>query len=286
MIIDPEFLMIDRYLSLLSLIMNQLIITVTVKVHLLYIDDFGAFANSVIPNPPKMRIACLIFFNIKTIGSNPDVMKIDRKYLIEHKFDLNSLIPLPKPEIKILNTKFIMSLAKQNFASVTEAAINGQINTELQASQEYTSLAGWAGNSNVALPGLAKFFNESASEEREHANKLINYQNLRGGKVVLTELKAPTANWSSAKEALEAVLQLEKDVNKSLLNLHKIAGEQNDPQLCDYIESTFLSEQVEAIKKIADYVTQLNRTGGDGLGLYLFDQDLLAGKSINVDHAI
>lgn len=56
------------------------------------------------------------------------------------------------------------------------------------------------------------------------------------------------------------------DVNKSLLNLHKVAEENNDPQLCDFIESEYLQEQVEAIKKIADLVTQLNRVGGDGLG--------------------
>jgi len=55
-------------------------------------------------------------------------------------------------------------------------------------------------------------------------------------------------------------------VNKSLLNLHKVAEENNDPQLCDFIESEYLEEQVEAIKKIADLVTQLNRVGGDGLG--------------------
>lgn len=60
-----------------------------------------------------------------------------------------------------------------------------------------------------------------------------------------------------------------KDVNKSLLNLHKVAEENNDPQLCDFIESEYLEEQVEAIKKIADLVTQLNRVGGDGLGCKL-----------------
>lgn len=56
------------------------------------------------------------------------------------------------------------------------------------------------------------------------------------------------------------------DVNKSLLNLNKIADENNDPQLCDFITSGYLEEQVESVKKIADLVAQLNRIGGDGLG--------------------
>ncbi|KAF9162788.1 fts3-like protein [Actinomortierella ambigua] len=173
-----------------------------------------------------------------------------------------------------------MSLVKQNFSSACEEAINHQISQELQAAQVYRSLGAWAGHVNQALPGLEKFFKESAEEETEHAQKLIDYQNRRGGRVVLQTLQAPENDWSSAKNAIESTLQLEKDVNKSLLNLHKIAEENNDPQLCDFVESEYLNEQVEAIKKIGDLVTQLNRVGGDGLGLYLWDQELLK-KSIH-----
>lgn len=46
-----------------------------------------------------------------------------------------------------------MSLAKQNFSNASEEAINQQINTELQASQVYLSMAAWAQHSSVALPG-------------------------------------------------------------------------------------------------------------------------------------
>ncbi|KAI1294432.1 Stores iron in a soluble, non-toxic, readily available form [Mortierella claussenii] len=168
-----------------------------------------------------------------------------------------------------------MSLAKQNFASASEDAINHQISQELQASQVYLSLSSWAGNVNQGLPGLEKFFQKSAEEEREHAQKLINYQTRRGGRVVLQTLQAPEMDWTSARNAIEATLQLEKDVNKSLLNLHKIAEENTDSQLTNYIASEYLPEQIEGIKKIADLVTQLNRVGGDGLGLYLWDQELL-----------
>ncbi|KAF9120570.1 Stores iron in a soluble, non-toxic, readily available form, partial [Linnemannia schmuckeri] len=103
-----------------------------------------------------------------------------------------------------------MSLAKQNFSSASEEAINHQISQELQASQVYLSLSAWAGHVNQALPGLEKFFRESAEEEREHAQKLINYQNRRGGKVVLQTLQAPESDWTSARNAIESTLQLEK----------------------------------------------------------------------------
>lgn len=51
------------------------------------------------------------------------------------------------------------------------------------------------------------------------------------------------------------------DVNKSLLNLHKLADGNDDPQLTDFIEGKYLEEQVQAVKKLADMVTQLNRVG-------------------------
>ncbi|CEG84193.1 Putative Ferritin [Rhizopus microsporus] len=166
-----------------------------------------------------------------------------------------------------------MALTKQNFSTQSEEALNQQINTELQASQVYLSMSAWAQHSTVALPGLEKYFREAAEEEREHAQKLIDYVNTRGGRVALRALHAPEVDWKSAKNAVESALQLEKDVNHSLLKLHKIADSNSDPQMCDFIEGNFLGEQVEAIKKLSDMVTQLNRVG-EGLGLYLWDQQL------------
>ncbi|KAL6969159.1 Dysferlin [Sarracenia purpurea var. burkii] len=41
----------------------------------------------------------------------------------------------------------------------------------------------------------------------------------------------------------------------------EVADQNNDPQMADFIESDFLPEQVEAIKKIASFVTQLRMVG-------------------------
>ena len=43
--------------------------------------------------------------------------------------------------------------------------------------------------------------------------------------------------------------------------------------MCDFIESTFLTEQVEAINEVSKMVTQL-RVIGKGHGLWHFDQEL------------
>eukprot|EP01135_Chromosphaera_perkinsii_P002846 Nk52_evm1s229 gene=Nk52_evmTU1s229 len=167
-----------------------------------------------------------------------------------------------------------MSVCRQNYTSDSENIINEQIAYELRASYTYMAMASYFSRDDVALPGFAKFFSKNSDEERDHAQKLINYQNMRGGRVQYQEIEAPPTEIPSAMAALEEALNLEKTVNAHLLKVHKIAEEQNDCQLTDFIEGEFLSEQVEAMKELADLITNLKRCGGDGLGLFLFDKEL------------
>ncbi|GFY82078.1 ferritin 3 [Actinidia rufa] len=135
------------------------------------------------------------------------------------------------------------------------------------------------------------FFNESSEEEREHAEKLMVYQNKRGGKVKLQSILMPSSEFDHTEKgdalyAMELALSLEKLTNEKLLNLHNVrhffslvslvpvATRNNDVQLADFVENQFLNEQVEAIKKIAEYVAQLRRVG-KGHGVWHFDQMLL-----------
>merc|ERR1711971_1047847 len=67
--------------------------------------------------------------------------------------------------------------------------------------------------------------------------------------------------------------ELEKTVNQSLLDLHKVAGDKGDEHLCDFLESEYLGEQVEGIKAIGDLITKMKRAG-DGLGLHLIDKEM------------
>nr|ABQ08714.1 ferritin [Medicago sativa subsp. falcata] len=172
-----------------------------------------------------------------------------------------------------------VSLARQNYQDEVESAINEQINVEYNVSYVYHSLFAYFDRDNVALKGLAKFFKESSEEEREHAEKLMKYQNIRGGRVVLHPIVSPPSEFDHAEKgdalyAMELALSLEKLVNDKLLNAHSVADRNNDPQLADFIESEFLVEQVESIKKISEYVTQL-RLVGKGHGVWHFDQTLL-----------
>lgn len=168
-----------------------------------------------------------------------------------------------------------VSQVRQNFHELSEKALNKQINMELSASYTYMSMAAYFDRDDVALPGFSHMFEENSEEEREHAEKLIKYVNKRGGRVVLQSIDKPSQDeWGSGLDALQAALELEKKVNQSLLDVHKIAQDVNDPHLCDFLESEYLGEQVEAIKKLGDMITQLKRAGPQGLGEYLFDKDI------------
>lgn len=167
-----------------------------------------------------------------------------------------------------------MSLCRQNYHEDCEAGVNKQINLELYASYVYLSMASHFDRDDISLKNTSAYFRKNSDEERGHAQKLIEFQNQRGGRVVYKDIKAPEkSDWGTVLEAMGSALELEKHVNQSLLDLHKIAGSHTDAQMCDFIENHYLTEQVEAIKEMAGHVANLKRCG-PGLGEFMFDKDL------------
>jgi len=163
---------------------------------------------------------------------------------------------------------------RQNYHQESEAGVNKQINMELYASYVYQSMGFYFDRDDVALKGFAKYFKDQSKEEREHAEKLMKYQNDRGGRIVLQDVMKPEKDeWQTGEAAMGAALQLEKHVNQALLDLHGVAGKHNDPHMADFLESHFLDEQVQSIKELSDFVTKLRRLG-PGVGEHLFDKEL------------
>jgi len=176
-----------------------------------------------------------------------------------------------------MSTKFENGVAqcRQNFHEDCEASINKQINLELYASYVYMSMAYYFDRDDVAFKGLFKFFKKQSDEEREHAEKFMKYQNQRGGRIILQPVAKPSKDeWLSPLAAVQSALDLEKTVNQTLIDLHSVADSRADKQMCDFIESEFLDEQVKSIKELSDFCTQLKRVGS-GLGEEIFDKELI-----------
>ncbi|XP_055348790.1 soma ferritin-like [Paramacrobiotus metropolitanus] len=164
-----------------------------------------------------------------------------------------------------------LSLCRQNYHVECEAAVNRQINMELTASYFYSSLSAYFDRDDVALRGFVKYFKDCSDAEREDASKLIHYQTLRGGRLVLGDIKrAERDEWGVGLDAMQASLEMQRRINASLLELQEIAGRHKDPHMTDFLEEEFLRAQAERMKKMADHITNLKRVG-PGLGEYQFD---------------
>ena len=168
-----------------------------------------------------------------------------------------------------------------NWNSECESVVNKQINLEYWASYQYDLMASYFDRSTVGLKNISTFFKKSSNEEREHAHKLIEYQNKRGGIVEFYDIKNCNLNFLKNKDkndvllSFEKALEMEQIVYKSLLNVHDIADKQNDPQFADFIEGEYLEEQVSALNEISKYVTQLKRIGENGHGIWNFDSKFI-----------
>ena len=136
---------------------------------------------------------------------------------------------------------------RQNWSIESEKELNKQISREYEASLSYHVLSNYFNRDDIGLHKLVEYFNKASLEEREHANKLMDYQNLRGGIVEIHGIKPAQVNLEKPNDIIDAfkiALKMEKDINQHLLDLHKVAERENDPQFCDYLEGEFLKEQV------------------------------------------
>ncbi|KAM7370881.1 hypothetical protein PAMP_010393 [Pampus punctatissimus] len=174
----------------------------------------------------------------------------------------------------------MQSVVKQNLHSESEGDINKLINLKLNASYTYLSLGMYFDRDDVALQKFSSFFLERSLKEREQTEKLLEYQNMRGGRIVLQTIAKPSReDWRGGLDAMSFSLDYQKSLNAYILDVHRRAGSHTDPHLCDFLEQHFLIDSHDTIKKLGDYVGSLTRittseTHGP-MGEYLFDKHTL-----------
>jgi ferritin len=161
-------------------------------------------------------------------------------------------------------------VCKVDLSVHVERLVNAQIARELNAAQAYLAMYAWCKRVGVALDGFAQFFQKASDEERQHAQLWIDYLNERGGTVCIGRLEAPLGEFDHVRTAVKGAYDMEKRLHTHLLGMH--AHEEADPHLQDFIEGTFLTEQVRAEKELSDLYTNLQRAVGGAHGLYMFDR--------------
>ncbi|MEA2087965.1 MAG: ferritin [Candidatus Caldatribacteriota bacterium] len=160
-------------------------------------------------------------------------------------------------------------------------SINHQINRELYSAYLYISMASYA--DAEGLSGFANWYKIQAKEEEFHAEKMYNYVNQQGSRVLLEGIEQPPTEFSSIVDLFEKTLEHEKGVTAMINDLVKLAREENDYATESFLQ-WYVTEQVEEEASPTEIIQKLKFVGEDGRGLLMIDKDL-AGRVFTVPAA-
>jgi ferritin len=133
-------------------------------------------------------------------------------------------------------------------------AINEQIKHELYSAYLYLAMS--AHFEAQSLPGFAKWTRMQAEEETEHAMKLFDFINERGGRVKLQAIEQPPVDYGEPLEVFEAILKHERKVTSLIHKLYEVALGEND-YATQVMLHWFIEEQVEEEANAGLIVDQL-----------------------------
>ncbi|XP_045154604.1 ferritin heavy chain-like [Echinops telfairi] len=146
----------------------------------------------------------------------------------------------------------------QSYHQACEAALNRQANLELHAAYTLLSMACHFYRDDVALTCLAAYWQRQASKARQQAELLLLLQNQRGGRVVLHDIPKPeTDDWGSGLHALERALHLATRVQQGLSDLHQLAADWGDLELCGFLESRCMHQQAKFVQELGEHLNHL-----------------------------
>lgn len=167
-----------------------------------------------------------------------------------------------------------------------------QINVELTAAMTYMAMGAHFARDTVNRPGFSDLFLKAASEEREHAMKLLEYLLMRGQLTksigdLIQDPRPEKDHWEDAVTALKDALNLETKVTQEIRNIVAVCedpGESkfNDYHLVDYLTGDFLDEQYKGQRELASMVSTLGKMMDHHgpIGEFLYDKKLLNGEAV------
>ncbi len=150
-------------------------------------------------------------------------------------------------------------------------SINNQINREIYSAYLYGGMASFA--VSEGLVGVANWFNVQVQEEMSHANKMYDYVNQQGGRVLLLDIEAPPQDFKTVNDLFNLTLEHEKVVTGLINGLVDIARAEKDHATEIFLQ-WFVTEQVEEESNAMDILQRLKLMGSEGNSLFLLDAEL------------
>lgn len=152
-----------------------------------------------------------------------------------------------------------------------QTALNTQINKELHSAYIYLGMANYLEGQN--FKGMASWMKKQASEEVEHADKIISYLQDRDGQVELEAIDKPRSEYESVLSTFEAGLAHERVVTDAIHKLVILAREEKDLATENFL-SWFVSEQVEEEATFSYVVDLVRKADNAAAGLMMIDGQL------------
>ncbi len=154
--------------------------------------------------------------------------------------------------------------------------LNEQVAKEMYAANLYLSMSSWCYSQ---FDGAGQFLFEHASEESDHAKKLINYLNETDSKVTLEAVPKPESEFASLLDVFEKTYNHELSITKSINDLVEFMLEAKDYSTFNFLQ-WYVSEQHEEEALFRGIVDKIKLVGEGGNSLYLVDQYIktLSGK--------
>jgi ferritin len=157
------------------------------------------------------------------------------------------------------------------FSTKMQAAINKQINLEIQSALLYLQMSAHFAQEN--LNGFSHWMRIQHQEELVHANKLFDYVLRRDGNVTLDAIAAPPKSWRSTLAACEAAYNAEVNNTRQINALMDQAIKENDHATRVILE-WFVEEQVEEEQSALNLIKQVKIAGNDAGAVLLLDREL------------
>jgi ferritin len=153
--------------------------------------------------------------------------------------------------------------------------LQNQVRNEFTASQQYVALAVWFDSQD--LPQLAKHFYRQSLEERNHALMIVQYLLDNDIAPAVPGIDDVKTDFAEAADLVSLALKQEKDVTEEIINLAKVARDEDDYKGEQFMQ-WFLKEQVEEVAQMTTLLNVVRRASGSG---NLFDvENYLARESV------
>ena len=150
------------------------------------------------------------------------------------------------------------------------AELQRQMNHELAAAHAYTALAIWSYDRN--LKGFARHFYKQSGEERQHAQKLIDFLHDRAIAPEVTALPAPKTKFKTLVEVARHARAMEQENTAGIERAYEAALKQKDYAAQVFLH-WYINEQVEEEAWCDEMVTRAESSITEG-GMQALDRHI------------